>query len=119
MRIHPRLLLRLRRRLIHTTTHTRTHNNRHRHIHTRKRSRGRGKGKSCAQDVGNKPQMDDCADKGCCAPTATTARCSGDSKDAKGLRYGSEQTTDLEAGFSGKEHVILSISGMTCTGCET
>ncbi|KAL2107214.1 hypothetical protein VUR80DRAFT_5544 [Thermomyces stellatus] len=27
--------------------------------------------------------------------------------------------TDLEKGTSGKEHVILSISGMTCTGCET
>jgi Cu2+-exporting ATPase len=26
---------------------------------------------------------------------------------------------DLEKGPSGKEHVILSISGMTCTGCET
>ncbi|KAK9368310.1 copper-translocating P-type ATPase [Lipomyces kononenkoae] len=25
----------------------------------------------------------------------------------------------LEKGISGKEHVILSISGMTCTGCET
>ena len=31
------------------------------------------------------------------------------------------QDTDLEAGSAGneKEHVILSISGMTCTGCET
>lgn len=27
--------------------------------------------------------------------------------------------TDLEKGLSGKERVILSISGMTCTGCET
>jgi heavy metal translocating P-type ATPase len=26
---------------------------------------------------------------------------------------------DVELGTSGKEHVILSISGMTCTGCET
>jgi Cu2+-exporting ATPase len=26
---------------------------------------------------------------------------------------------DLEMGLSGKEHVMLSISGMTCTGCET
>ncbi|KAJ4385742.1 hypothetical protein N0V93_010172 [Gnomoniopsis smithogilvyi] len=30
-----------------------------------------------------------------------------------------EQSCDLEAGLAGKEHVILSISGMTCTGCET
>ncbi|KAF9869860.1 copper-translocating P-type ATPase [Colletotrichum karsti] len=28
-------------------------------------------------------------------------------------------TVDLERGTSGREHVILSISGMTCTGCET
>ncbi|KAL3480480.1 E1-E2 ATPase-domain-containing protein [Aspergillus californicus] len=28
-------------------------------------------------------------------------------------------TIDLEKGITGKEHVILSISGMTCTGCET
>ncbi|KAK1725214.1 copper-translocating P-type ATPase [Colletotrichum acutatum] len=26
---------------------------------------------------------------------------------------------DLEQGLIGKEHVVLSISGMTCTGCET
>lgn len=26
---------------------------------------------------------------------------------------------DVETGISGSEHVILSISGMTCTGCET
>lgn len=29
------------------------------------------------------------------------------------------RTANLETGISGKEHVILSISGMTCTGCET
>jgi Cd2+-exporting ATPase len=27
--------------------------------------------------------------------------------------------TDLENGLSGHEHIILSVSGMTCTGCET
>jgi heavy metal translocating P-type ATPase len=27
--------------------------------------------------------------------------------------------TDLEKGLSGNEHIVLSISGMTCTGCET
>jgi Cu2+-exporting ATPase len=26
---------------------------------------------------------------------------------------------DLEKGLSGKEHVVLSVSSMTCTGCET
>lgn len=29
------------------------------------------------------------------------------------------RSVDLEMGLSAKEHVILSISGMTCTGCET
>ncbi|KAB8219544.1 E1-E2 ATPase-domain-containing protein [Aspergillus novoparasiticus] len=28
-------------------------------------------------------------------------------------------TPDLEKGFTCQEHVVLSISGMTCTGCET
>ncbi|GMG48313.1 unnamed protein product [Aspergillus oryzae var. brunneus] len=28
-------------------------------------------------------------------------------------------TPELEKGFTGQEHVVLSISGMTCTGCET
>lgn len=27
--------------------------------------------------------------------------------------------SDVELGLTGKEHVVLSISGMTCTGCET
>lgn len=81
--------------------------------------RARGKGKSCAQDAGKKPQKDDCADKNCCAPTTTSTRLSVDSKDTKGRRQGNDQTIDLETGLSGKEHVILSISGMTCTGCET
>lgn len=30
-----------------------------------------------------------------------------------------EEERDVENGLSGQEHVILSISGMTCTGCET
>lgn len=30
-----------------------------------------------------------------------------------------QKSRDLENGLSGMEHVILSISGMTCTGCET
>ncbi|KAK4188567.1 E1-E2 ATPase-domain-containing protein [Podospora australis] len=28
-------------------------------------------------------------------------------------------TTDLEQGTSGRENIVLSVSGMTCTGCET
>lgn len=84
--------------------------------------RARGKAKPCAQDPGKKPQKDHCADSHCCATTSTTTRLSFDSRGTKGPRHGgNEQTVDLETGlsFSGKEHVILSISGMTCTGCET
>lgn len=81
--------------------------------------RARGKGKSCAQEPGRKPQKDDCTDKDCCAPTTTTTRLSVDTKDTKGLRRGKDSSVDLETGISGKDHVILSISGMTCTGCET
>lgn len=81
--------------------------------------RARAKGNSCAQEPGRKPQKDDCADKDCCAPTTTTTRLSVDTKDTKGLRRGKVNSVDLETGISGKDHVILSISGMTCTGCET
>lgn len=81
--------------------------------------RARGKGTSCAQDSGKKPQKDDCSGKDCCAPTTTTTRLSVDTKDTKGLRRGKDHSVDLETGISGKDHVILSISGMTCTGCET
>ncbi|KAI3397400.1 hypothetical protein diail_10851 [Diaporthe ilicicola] len=79
--------------------------------------RARSKGNPCAQGPGKKPQKDDCADKSCCATTTTTTRLSVG--DSEGLRNGTDQAVDLESGISGKEHVILSISGMTCTGCET
>lgn len=38
---------------------------------------------------------------------------------AYGTPTASGQSRDLENGLSGKEHVVLSVSGMTCTGCET
>ncbi|GKT46291.1 P-type cation-transporting ATPase [Colletotrichum spaethianum] len=34
-------------------------------------------------------------------------------------RVANDVITDVERGISGNEHVVLSISGMTCTGCET
>ena len=37
----------------------------------------------------------------------------------KEIKSNATLNVKLEMGFSGKEHVILSISGMTCTGCET
>ncbi|POS78749.1 copper-translocating P-type ATPase [Diaporthe helianthi] len=83
------------------------------------RARARGRDKPCGQNAAKKPQKDDCADKDCCATTTTTTRLAADCIYTKGRRQGNEQTIDLETGLSGKEHVILSISGMTCTGCET
>ncbi|KAG8167288.1 hypothetical protein KVR01_002977 [Diaporthe batatas] len=81
--------------------------------------RPRAKGKPCAQDAGKKPPKDDCAGGDCCATITTTTRLSVDSRRTKQRKHGNEQPVDLETGLSGKEHVILSISGMTCTGCET
>lgn len=81
--------------------------------------RARAKGKLCAKDQAKKPPKDDCADKDCCAPTTTTTRLSVEAKDTKGFRDAKGHAIDLEIGTSGKDHVILSISGMTCTGCET
>ncbi|KAI0593533.1 copper-translocating P-type ATPase [Biscogniauxia sp. FL1348] len=64
--------------------------------------------------------------RGCCGSGKRTSadvtaakndNCSGKSVP---LSYeGSKDISDLERGLSGKEHVVLSISGMTCTGCET
>ncbi|KAF5623528.1 Cu2+-exporting ATPase [Fusarium tjaetaba] len=46
---------------------------------------------------------------GCCVPTSP-----------KGMMIETVQNLeDIENQTTGKEHVVLSISGMTCTGCET
>ncbi|KNG87447.1 putative copper-transporting ATPase [Aspergillus nomiae NRRL 13137] len=57
---------------------------------------------------------------GCCgkpvtSPCTMTEETSGDLIEA----IPAAATPDLEKGMTGKEHVVLSISGMTCTGCET
>ncbi|KAI1767738.1 heavy metal translocatin [Hypoxylon sp. FL1150] len=78
--------------------------------------------------------------KGCCGgakekPRLAPAGCCSDSQVSKGnccqdksmkiehvLEKGGSndiETADLEKGLSGSERVVLSISGMTCTGCET
>lgn len=72
----------------------------------------------CADEccaVINKPSaVGSCADS-CCGdedpPAASQPLC----------KSGANITNDndLERGVSGTEHVVLSISGMTCTGCET
>lgn len=76
-----------------------------------------------------------CCSTGCCAPARDDASCASvDSCCAEKGKDGAKvrkkvvrdsspaamaAERDLENGLSGKEHVILSISGMTCTGCET
>lgn len=70
--------------------------------------------------------------KGCCGEAkilSTTDSCddihctdqkpSGSITKSKEIFTDAALTADLEKGFTGTEHVILSISGMTCTGCET
>lgn len=61
--------------------------------------------------------------KRCC--TNTVDACCADEKPGPSDHCWNEITepsvrnTDPEKGYSGNEHVVLSISGMTCTGCET
>lgn len=61
----------------------------------------------------------------CCAEKrgVSDSCCIGEKKitmqDIKEIEPSPARVGDLELGISGKEHVILSISGMTCTGCET
>ncbi|OLN96724.1 P-type cation-transporting ATPase 2 [Colletotrichum chlorophyti] len=74
-----------------------------------------------------------CAGAECCtepkAPSITAScadACCADKKPSGTIvetidqvPKGNSNRGDLEKGLSGREHVILSISGMTCTGCET
>lgn len=74
---------------------------------------------------------DDC-DEGCCAPknrsgcgVVVDECCSTPDQTrqvttSKNVQLTTTKTPcDPEKGFDEKEHVILSVSGMTCTGCET
>lgn len=51
--------------------------------------------------------------KGCCSQKEGTP------PKIREIEVNVARNADLEMGLSGQEHVILSISGMTCTGCET
>lgn len=85
-----------------------------------------GKGCCSSAPVTTKPVA--CSD-GCCdeSPVPSAAGscadvCCSEKKPAairEVVREVEQQTGDLEQGMTDKEHVILSISGMTCTGCET
>ena len=60
---------------------------------------------------------------GCSQQTSAKGCCSDNTKpyvnDAIQKPSYSSNCTDLEKGSIEKDHIILSISGMTCTGCET
>ncbi|KAJ3961743.1 hypothetical protein N0V92_001562 [Colletotrichum tropicale] len=56
-----------------------------------------------------------CCDSTCIDRLALRECASGKRSNRKDIT----NDNDLERGVSGTEHVILSISGMTCTGCET
>ncbi|KAF5252122.1 hypothetical protein FANTH_2870 [Fusarium anthophilum] len=67
-----------------------------------------------------------CADSCCEKAPSITCRdspadaCCVSTSPEKGIKTGAtESPEDVEKQATGKEHVVLSISGMTCTGCET
>ncbi|KAF5559756.1 Cu2+-exporting ATPase [Fusarium phyllophilum] len=69
---------------------------------------------------------DSCADSCCEKAPSVTCRdspadtCCVSAPPHKGMEIEAAQNPkDIENQATGKEHVVLSISGMTCTGCET
>ncbi|KAI0138972.1 copper-translocating P-t [Hypoxylon sp. NC0597] len=58
---------------------------------------------------------DSCAGDDCCDETKT----SNATTAAKAISHAQTTAVDPEKGITGSEHVVLSVSGMTCTGCET
>lgn len=61
----------------------------------------------------------------CCSETVSKqGRCTGEKKvdttiNALEVQPGKSEVSDVEKSGAAKEHVVLSVSGMTCTGCET
>ncbi|KAJ0165301.1 P-type cation-transporting ATPase [Colletotrichum tanaceti] len=75
---------------------------------------GGGCSKGCCAKPKAPSVSGSCGADSCCDATKPTDAIVETSK-----RVVSDATGDVERGLSGKEHVVLSISGMTCTGCET
>ncbi|KAF2443926.1 heavy metal translocatin [Karstenula rhodostoma CBS 690.94] len=81
----------------------------------------------CDERISQETSASCCADASCGdKPSPSTACVDAYCSQEKGgiqkiseIEVDAARTVDLEMGHSGKEHVILSISGMTCTGCET
>ena len=66
-----------------------------------------------------RPEPGTCSTSGCGKPVTSPCSNTGESSGNFIEVISGTATTDLEKGMKGKEHVALSISGMTCTGCET
>lgn len=82
------------------------------------RARG-SRGKACGTSGGRATNCASVLDS-CCAEDKGKGGTKATKKVVRELSPpGTAADRDLEHGLSGKEHVILSISGMTCTGCET
>jgi heavy metal translocating P-type ATPase len=68
-----------------------------------------------------------CAEESCnaessCCTAGVKSCCSVEKpviQEIRELNGNTVRGNDIELGISGNEHVVLSVSGMTCTGCET
>jgi copper chaperone CopZ len=74
---------------------------------------------SCCPPKANIPNTPNCCSssepsKGCCTDNKKDAQI-----DTLEVTHSVSDSIDLEKGVASKEHIVLSISGMTCTGCET
>lgn len=70
------------------------------------------------------PCSSDTKEENCCSEDVHgKSACGGDKKSAAiqttEISPSGSDVIDLEKGATSREHIILSISGMTCTGCET
>ncbi|KAL4994238.1 E1-E2 ATPase-domain-containing protein [Aspergillus recurvatus] len=69
---------------------------------------------------GEKPKEPDTYSGGCCSKSARPACAVTEEKSSDSIEViPGTAIPDLEKGIMSQEHIILSISGMTCTGCET
>ncbi|KAI1084657.1 copper-translocating P-t [Whalleya microplaca] len=91
-----------------TTTSTRTCNK-----STVKKRRSKD---SCSRPTSKLvDDADSCAGGDCC----DEKKVSKATDAVKAISHDTATIVDLERGTTGSEHVIFSVSGMTCTGCET
>ncbi|KAH6870222.1 E1-E2 ATPase-domain-containing protein [Alternaria rosae] len=80
----------------------------------------------CDEKISEENPASSCTDA-CCDDKVPSTVCAcaccsqkkGVTQKTRGIEVDAARAVNLEMGLSGKEHVILSISGMTCTGCET